>query len=101
LLAAGIVLVGLLATGLALAGVLPARQVPGAARATQPTKVPQAKGVGFCRMRRRLPWLVALPVMAAGSLAAHALSYLAVSARAAENGGEMSERTSSGDTSLC
>src|SRR5207247_10307790 len=52
-------------------------------------------------MRRRLPWLVALPVMAAGSLAAHALSYLFVSARAAENGGdgEMSERTSSGDTS--
>ena len=39
LLAAGIVLVGLLATGLALAGVLPARQVPGAARTTQPTKV--------------------------------------------------------------
>jgi hypothetical protein len=50
-------------------------------------------------MRRRLPWLVALPVMAAGSLVAHSLSYLFVSARAAENGGEMSERTSSGDIS--
>jgi hypothetical protein len=50
-------------------------------------------------MRRRLPWLLALPVMAAGSLAAHSLSYLFVSARAAENGAEMSERTSSGDAS--
>src|SRR5712691_6710343 len=27
-------------------------------------------------MRRRLPWLIALPLMAVGSLAAHALSYL-------------------------
>jgi hypothetical protein len=48
-------------------------------------------------MRRRLPWLVALPVMAAGSLAAHSLSYLFVSARASEHGAELSERASSGD----
>ena len=54
-------------------------------------------GVGFSRMRRHLPWLLALPVMAAGSLAAHSLSYLFVSARASEHGGEVSERTSSGD----
>jgi hypothetical protein len=27
-------------------------------------------------MRRRLPWLIALPLMAAGSLAAHSLSYV-------------------------
>jgi hypothetical protein len=27
-------------------------------------------------MRRRLPWLIALPLMAAGSFAAHALSYV-------------------------
>ncbi len=47
-------------------------------------------------MRRRLPWLVALPVMAAGSLAAHSLSYLSVSARAAEGGAEASERASTG-----
>jgi hypothetical protein len=33
-------------------------------------------------MRRRLPWLVALPLMAAGSLAAHALSFVFVGARA-------------------
>ena len=33
-------------------------------------------------MRRRLPWLVALPLMAAGSLAAHALSSLFAGARA-------------------
>ena len=34
------------------------------------------------RMRRRLPWLVVLPLMVAGSLAAHALSYVFVGARA-------------------
>jgi kumamolisin len=39
LLAAGIGLVGLLATGLALTGVLPARQAPDAARVAQPTKI--------------------------------------------------------------
>jgi hypothetical protein len=48
-------------------------------------------------MRRRLPWLLALPVMAAGSLAAHSLSYLFVSARAGESGAEVSERAGSGD----
>jgi hypothetical protein len=57
----------------------------------------QPTGVGFSRMRRRLPWLLALPVMAAGSLAAHSLSYLFVSARASESGVEVSERASSGD----
>jgi hypothetical protein len=50
-------------------------------------------------MRRRLPWLLALPLMAAGSLAAHSLSYLFVSARAAEGAGEGSERASSGSGS--
>jgi hypothetical protein len=50
-------------------------------------------------MRRRLPWLCALPVMAAGSLAAHSLSYTFVSARAAEHGPEASERASSGSAS--
>src|SRR5713101_3897260 len=47
-------------------------------------------------MRRHLPWLLAVPVMAAGSLAAHSLSYLFVSARASEHGAEVSERASSG-----
>jgi len=47
-------------------------------------------------MRQRLPWLLALPLMAAGSLAAHSLSYLFVSARAAEGAGETSERASRG-----
>jgi hypothetical protein len=47
-------------------------------------------------MRRHLPWLLALPVMAAGSLAAHSLSYLFVSVRTAEGGGEVSERASTG-----
>ncbi len=47
-------------------------------------------------MRPRLPWLLALPLMAAGSLAAHSLSYLFVSARAAEGTGEASERASRG-----
>ena len=50
-------------------------------------------------MRRRLPWLLALPLMAAGSLAAHSLSYLFVSARAAEGAGEASERASRGSGS--
>ena len=50
-------------------------------------------------MRRRLPWLLALPVMAAGSLAAHSLSYLFTSARAAEYGGEASERAGTGSAS--
>jgi hypothetical protein len=47
-------------------------------------------------MRRRLPWLVALPLMAAGSVAAHSLTYLVASARTGEHGAELSERTSSG-----
>jgi hypothetical protein len=46
-------------------------------------------------MRRRLPWLIALPVMAAGSIGAHSLSYLVVSARTTEGAGEASERASS------
>jgi hypothetical protein len=50
-------------------------------------------------MRRRLPWLIALPVMAAGSLGAHSLSYLVVSARTTEGAGEASERASSGGPS--
>ena len=50
-------------------------------------------------MRRRLPWLLALPVMAAGSVAAHSLSYLVVSARVAERGAEATERTSTGSAS--
>lgn len=50
-------------------------------------------------MRQRLPWLLAVPVMVAGSLAAHSLSYLFTSARAAESGGEASERAGSGDAS--
>jgi len=50
-------------------------------------------------MRRRLPWLIALPVMAAGSIGAHSLSYLVVSARTTEAAGEASERASSGGPS--
>ena len=50
-------------------------------------------------MRRRLPWVLALPVMAAGSLAAHSLSYLFVAARPAEGAGEMTERASTSDAS--
>src|SRR5712691_11317295 len=50
-------------------------------------------------MRRRLPWLLALPLMAAGSLAAHSLSYVFVSARAAAGAGEASERASRGSGS--
>ncbi len=45
-------------------------------------------------MRRRLPWLLAVPLMAAGSLAAHSLSYFVASA--ADSGAEVQERTSSG-----
>src|SRR5262245_36889391 len=50
-------------------------------------------------MRRRLPWLCAFPVMAAGSFAAHSLTYAVVSARATEGAGEASERSSSGSAS--
>jgi hypothetical protein len=50
-------------------------------------------------MRRRLPWVLALPVMAAGSLAAHSLSYLFVAARPAEATVEMTERASTSDAS--
>src|SRR5438270_11465487 len=48
-------------------------------------------------MRRRLPWLAALPLMAAGSLAAHALAY-AVAGRGggAIDAPEGAERSSSG-----
>ena len=52
------------------------------------------------QMRRRLPWLIALPLMAAGSFAAHALSYVVAGTRA-EGGADgdihgASERTSAG-----
>src|SRR5712691_877246 len=51
-------------------------------------------------MRRRLPWLIALPLMAAGSFAAHALSYVVAGTRAGGGvDGEIhgaSERTSAG-----
>jgi hypothetical protein len=50
-------------------------------------------------MRRRLPWVLALPLMAAGSLAAHSLTYVIVSTRATEGGVEHSERASSGQAS--
>jgi len=46
-------------------------------------------------MRRRLPWLLTLPLMAAGSFAAHSLTYLIAAARASEHA-EMSERASPG-----
>src|SRR5262249_5949663 len=49
------------------------------------------------RMRRSLPWLLALTLMAAGSVAAHSLSYLVVSAPASEGGAGVAERASSGD----
>jgi hypothetical protein len=45
-------------------------------------------------MRSRLPWLIAVPVMAAGSISAHSLSYVAVSVRTTEDAGEASERAS-------
>lgn len=60
---------------------------------------PHANRVVFRQMRRRLPWLLALPLMTAGSLVSHSLSYLFVSARAAEGGGEASERASTGSGS--
>lgn len=46
-----------------------------------------------------MPWLIALPVMAAGSIGAHALSYVMISARTTEGVGESSERGSSGGSS--
>ena len=54
-----------------------------------------AAGVESTHMRRRLPWLIAVPVMAAGSLAAHGLSYLVVAARTGEGARETTERASS------
>jgi hypothetical protein len=46
----------------------------------------------------RLPWLLALPLMAAGSFAAHSLTYLFAAARPAEHP-EVSDRASSGRAS--
>jgi hypothetical protein len=47
-------------------------------------------------MRRRLPWLIVLPLMVVGSVAAHLLSYPLVAARAEGGGREGTERSSSG-----
>ena len=47
-------------------------------------------------MRRRLPWLLVLPLMAAGSLGAHATAALLTSAPAVEHGRELVERSSAG-----
>ena len=48
-------------------------------------------------MRRRpLPWLLALPLIVAGSVGAHALSALLATAPATEHVGEVAERSSTG-----
>src|SRR5712692_6467401 len=53
-------------------------------------------------MRRRLPWLIALPLMAVGSCAAHALSYVFAGGRVVGVAGAdgdfhgASDRTSTG-----
>jgi hypothetical protein len=47
-------------------------------------------------MRRRLSWILALPVMAAGTVAAHSLSYLLIGTRPAEGVGEAAERSHTG-----
>jgi hypothetical protein len=47
-------------------------------------------------MRRRLPWLIVLPLMVVGSVAAHALSYPLVAARVERGSSEGAERSSSG-----
>lgn len=48
---------------------------------------------------RRLPWVVALPVMAVGSLGAHLLGSVLVAARADGSGREASERAGAGTAS--
>ncbi len=50
-------------------------------------------------MRSRSPWLLALPVMAVGSVGAHSLSYVVAAARATESAGEASERAGGGGPS--
>lgn len=45
-------------------------------------------------LRRRLPWLVALPLMLGGSFGAHALSLALVEMRAGGEASELGERTS-------
>lgn len=47
-------------------------------------------------MRDRLPWLIVLPLMVVGSVAAHLLSYPLVAARVEGGGHEGAERSSSG-----
>jgi hypothetical protein len=47
-------------------------------------------------MRRRLPWLLVLPLMVAGSLGAHAAAVLLTSGPGAEPGREFVERSSAG-----
>src|SRR6266540_7193203 len=74
----------------------PAHELDGRGAARKPPRCRERR-VGA--MRRRLPWLIALPVMAAGSIGAHSLSYLLVSARTTEAAGEASERASSGGPS--
>ena len=47
-------------------------------------------------MRRRLPWLVVVPLMVAGSIGAHAAAAFLTSVPAAEHGRELVERSSGG-----
>ena len=47
-------------------------------------------------MRRPLPWLLALPLIVAGSLGAHALAALLTAAPSTEHVGEVAERSSTG-----
>ena len=47
-------------------------------------------------MRRRLPWLLVVPLIVAGSLGAHVAAGLFGDAPVGEHGGEVAERSSSG-----
>lgn len=49
-----------------------------------------------CGVRRRIPWLVAVPLMAAGSFTARALSFVCVPHGSAERGNETAERLHAG-----
>ena len=48
------------------------------------------------KMRRRLPWLLALPLMAVGSFVAHLIGYNASPSSGAESGRELVARSSTG-----
>ncbi len=61
-----------------------------------PRLIQWSLGVSWEAMHRRLPWIIALPLMVAGSVGAHVLARIFMGAHVSEGSKETAERASTG-----